>query len=310
MHLYDIQREDRLSEYVGYLVIDWGKGYIIWAQSAAVCEIRWSRLMINAVRNALNSLLGSIGSLNNAAGAGRIYELFIMTGVAAELQNRGFDVWLQRSDGSRILLTDVDQTFVQRGGGPSGLPPASAGPGNASVIGVRKPSGSEWELWNGIQFRGRSGAAHEIDIAFVPRGVANQLRTTGGMPFGRPRVSIECKEVAQTGSVDEMRAFVARLYDLTLLQLQLAYIQTQYPGPAMGIYPASPIGAFYSARNTYWDENRHSFNALARRSGFASGATAMTAYYGIEPHASITLGSSQVTALIQAVCQWIESQCP
>jgi len=45
MHLYDIQREDRLSEYVGHLVIDWGKGYIIWAQSAAsnekqVLEIR------------------------------------------------------------------------------------------------------------------------------------------------------------------------------------------------------------------------------------------------------------------------------
>jgi len=61
--------------------------------------------MINAVRNALNSALSSIASLNNAAGAGRIFELFIMTGVAAELQNRGFDTWLQRSDGSRILPT-------------------------------------------------------------------------------------------------------------------------------------------------------------------------------------------------------------
>jgi hypothetical protein len=267
--------------------------------------------MINAVRNALDSVLGSVASLNNAAGAGRIFELFIMTGIAVEMQNRGFDVWLQRSDGSRMFPTDVDRTFVQRGGGPSSLPPASAGPGNASVIVVRKPSGSEWELWNGIQFRGRSGAAHEIDIAFVPRQVANQLRTTGGMPFGRPRVSIECKDVGQAGSIDEMRAFVARLYDLTILQSHLMYVQAQYPGPAMGIYPDSPAGdSFYSARNTYWDENRHSFNALARRSGFASGATAMTAYYRVEPHPSITLGSSQVTALIHAVCQWIENQCP
>ena len=45
MYLYDIQREDRLSEYVGHLVIDWGKGYIQWAQGAEsnekqVLEIR------------------------------------------------------------------------------------------------------------------------------------------------------------------------------------------------------------------------------------------------------------------------------
>jgi len=198
--------------------------------------------VINAVRNALNSVLGSVAGLNSAAGAGRIFELYLMTGIAVELQTRGFDVWLQRSDGSRILPTDVDRTFIQRGGGPSSLPPASAGPGNASVIGLRKPSGSEWEVWNGIQFRGRSGGTHEIDIALVPKTVADQLRTTGGMPFGRPRVSIECKDVGQPGSVDEMRAFVARLYDLTVLQGHEPYVQAQYPGPAMGIYPGSPTG--------------------------------------------------------------------
>jgi hypothetical protein len=61
---------------------------------------------------------------------------------------------------------------------------------------------------------------------------------------------------------------------------------------------------------TYWDENRHTFNAVARRTGFANGATAMTAYYGIEGHPSITVGSVTATALIQAVCQWIEDECP
>ena len=234
-----------------------------------------------------------------------------MTGVAVELQTRGFDVWLQRSDSTRILPTDLDRTFVQRGGGPSGLPPASAGSSNASVIGLRKPSGSEWELWNGIQFRGRSGGAHEIDIALVPKAVADQLRTTGGMPFGRPRVSVECKDVGQPGSVDEMRAFVARLYDLTILQGHEPYVQPQYPGPVMGIYPGSPTGdTFYSARWTYWEENRHTFSAVARRTGFRSGAAAMTAYYGVEPHSFITLASNQAMALIQAVCQWIENECP
>jgi hypothetical protein len=45
LHLYDIQRDDRLSEYVGHLIIEWGKGYIQWVQRAqssdkAILEIR------------------------------------------------------------------------------------------------------------------------------------------------------------------------------------------------------------------------------------------------------------------------------
>jgi hypothetical protein len=44
-NFYDIRHDDRLSDYVGHLVIDWGKGYIQWAQRAAksdkmVLEIR------------------------------------------------------------------------------------------------------------------------------------------------------------------------------------------------------------------------------------------------------------------------------
>jgi hypothetical protein len=266
--------------------------------------------VINSVQTALNSILGNVATLNNANGAGRIFELFIMTGVAVQLQSQGFDVWLQRSDGTRILASDANPTFVQRGGAPTGVAPASAGPSNASVIGLRKLStGSEWEIWNGIQFEGRSGATHEIDIAIVPGQVGMQLRQTGGMPFGRPRVAIECKDVGQSGSVDEMRAFVARLYDVTVLQLHQPHLG--FPPPTQGIYPGT-AGAtpFYAAQITYWDENRHTFNAIARRTGFAAGAAALTNYYAIEPHGYITLGSTEATALIDAVCQWIITYCP
>jgi hypothetical protein len=78
--------------------------------------------------------------------------------------------------GTRILPTDSNRAFVQRGGAPAAVPPASAGPGNASAIGLRRPNGDTWELWNGVQFRGRSGAHHEVDIALVPAEVGNQLR--------------------------------------------------------------------------------------------------------------------------------------
>src|SRR5271165_178533 len=93
--------------------------------------------MINSVRNSLDTILAGFTVLNNAAGAGRIFELYIMTGIAREMQNRGFEVWLQRSDGTRINPGDANRTFVQRGGAPSDVPSASDGPNNASVIGMQ-----------------------------------------------------------------------------------------------------------------------------------------------------------------------------
>jgi hypothetical protein len=266
--------------------------------------------MISDVQSAIDAILGSVATLRNANGAGRLFELFIMTGVANRLQNRGFQVWLQRSDGSRILPSDPDRRFIQRGGAPTGVPSATMGPGNASVIGFRRISnGSEWEIWNGIQFEGRSGACHEIDIAVVPREVGTELRQGGGVPFGRPRVAIECKDVGQPGSVDEMRAFVARLYDLTLLKCHQPYLNR--PIPTRAIYPGNFGGdSFYAARLKYWDENRHTFNAIARRTGFVVGAAAMTSYYSVEPHGLITAGSTESLALMDAVAQWIDDTCP
>jgi hypothetical protein len=69
--------------------------------------------MIDEVQAALNSVLGSVALLSSANGAGRIFELFIMTGVGARLQGMGFHVWLQRSDGTRILPNDATRTFFQ-----------------------------------------------------------------------------------------------------------------------------------------------------------------------------------------------------
>jgi hypothetical protein len=265
--------------------------------------------VINDVRTALDSILGSTTILRFANGAGRIFELFIMAGIAARLQTQGFDVWLQRSDGTQIRAGDSDRRFVQRGGAPTGVLRASLGPDNASVIGLRRvPAGSAWEIWNGIQFEGRSGATHEIDIAVVPREVGEELRQIGGSPFGRPRVAIECKDVGQPGTVDEMRAFVARLYDLSVLQGHRSYVP--YPPPPQAIFPGTFTGSFYASQMTYWDENRNSFNVVARRTAFVAGATTMTSYFNVEPHGNITVGSSQANALVEAVSQWIVNCVP
>lgn len=40
LHLYTIHREDRLVEYAGHLIIDWGKGFLAWFQSAHLHDKR------------------------------------------------------------------------------------------------------------------------------------------------------------------------------------------------------------------------------------------------------------------------------
>src|SRR5262249_31346948 len=153
-------------------------------------------LMLTDVKKALDSILGNVTCLQSASGAGRIFELFVMTRVANKLRTLGCTVWLQRSDGTKIQPGDSTRQFIQRGGSPSGLPAITQGPNNASTIVFHKGRSTRaWELWNGIQFEGRSGARHEIDIALVPYEVADYLRTHGGgVPFGRPRAAIECKD--------------------------------------------------------------------------------------------------------------------
>ena len=78
----------------------------------------------------------------------------------------------------------------------------------------------------------------------------------------------------------------------------------------MAIYPGSPDEPFYRAKQTYWDENRNSFNAIARKTGFSVGSQSMTSYYSIEPHPTISLNSAGYTTLIQAVGQWIVDNVP
>lgn len=266
--------------------------------------------MIGDVKAALDAIVGGAANLRQAKGAGRIFELFVMTGIAEKLDGRGHDVWLQRSDGTRISPGDANRDFIQRGGGPSGIPPASAGAGNASCICFQKKGSTQvWEIWNGVQFEGRSGAAHEFDLAIVPQQVGDDLRAVGGSPFGRPRIAVECKDVAASGSIDEMRTLIARLYDVTILNGHRFHLGLGSSPQA--IYPGSFGGfSYFNSQHTYRHENLHSFNLFVRRTGFAKGAAAMTAYHCIQPHGLITAGSTEANTLFTEVADWIDANLP
>ena len=264
--------------------------------------------MINDVRNALHAIVGNATHLSHAAGPGRAFELYVMTGIARALKARGYDVWIRRSDGSRVHPTDLNRRFVQRGGAPAGIPPAAQGPGNASSIAFRRACRPAWELLNGVQFRGRSAARHEIDIAVVPECVARALRSlpAGGRPLGRPRVSIECKDVGTDGSVDEMRTFVARLYDLTLLRTHHSYLPVA--GPPRAIHPHAPPESVHRPVISYRQENHRTMNVLARRTGFVRGTAALSDYHAVAPHDGITVGSASAAQLMNGVADWIRSR--
>lgn len=261
--------------------------------------------MINDIKKVLRSIVESATTLQNAAGAGRVFELYVMTGIGRELQTRGYDVWVRRSDGSRVRPADSERRFIQRGGAPAGIAPSSQGSKNASSIVFRRGHCQAWELLNGVQFQGRSRANHEIDIAIVPELVATTLRNSmnGGVPLGRPRIAIECKDVGMNGSVDEMRVFVARLYDLTLLYAHHPHLRVAEPPRA--IHPNAPLDSMHRSVRTYWIENRRTLNVLARRTGFVRGAASLASYYMVKPHSGITVESLSATRLMNEVADWI-----
>lgn len=267
--------------------------------------------MIDEVKTALKAVIGAVPHFQPPNGAGRVFELYVMTGVGLALRHLGYDVWVRRSDGSRIHPSDGKRCFIQRGGRPAGIASASQGCKNSSSIAFRLGQGQVWELLNGVQFEGRSGALHEIDLAILPGEVAETIRNrpagqsrhAGGCPLGRPRVSIECKDVGTKGTADEMRVFVARLYDLTILDSHHRYLGVADPPSA--IHPGAPLGPLHRAVVTYWQENRRTLNVLARRTGFMRGATALTGYYAVEPHGGIKVGQAPAMQLVNDIADWI-----
>lgn len=261
--------------------------------------------MISDIQSALDAIVGNVVQLKHANGAGRQFELYIMTGVALELARvHRCSVDIQRSDGTRVGPSDRDREYVQRGGAPTGMPGYAMGPSNMSTLVFRLPGKTEeWEIWNGVQFAGRSGGTHEFDIAIVPAHAGQQLRLlpTGGTPIGRPRVAIECKDVQTPGSSDEMRALVARIYDVTFLKAHPR--PAAFRGAKTSIHPGEPSRD--KASQTFSDSNAENLCIIARRTGFRAGATAIAPYYRVLPHGPVATRSVAYRILVSQICNWI-----
>jgi hypothetical protein len=268
--------------------------------------------MLPQVQALLDIIVGSAVNLMNANGAGRAFELLLMTEIAAELYSRGYIVYLLRSDGHAQLPGAHPITFVQRGGAPGGVRPGSQGTdGPTSIVFQRRAGLPEWEIWNGVEFVGRSGGTHEFDLAIVPKQLGDLLRAepNGGRPFGHGWVLVECKDVATNGDLDEMRAFLARIYDTTLLNWHAQYLGATPPLHRIYALDPSQTG-FGEVSTTYRIENTAVYHAIARRTGFTSGTAGMSDYYFIRRFDKIDVASPELNTFKVDLCDWIDQQLP
>lgn len=234
--------------------------------------------------------------LKQANGAGRVFELYVMMRIALDLKGKGWLVTPLASDGSPISASGR-MPFIQRGGAPSGISPALGANGPSSIQIQKNSTSASYEIWNGVQFQGRSGGLHELDLAVVPKQTASNLRHGGGTsyPFGRPPVAIECKDVGAPGSPDEMRTLIARMYDLTILEKTKTYFSA-----------AAPRTASREFHFSYRQTNQNKLCVLARRGGISSGAMSMVGYYQIVPHTKVLISNVDTNSLIKTIVDWID----
>lgn len=262
--------------------------------------------MIVQIQNAIAALNG-LATIAN--GGGKIFELYVMTGIANVLsQNPNWQVTLLDATGAPFPAAPAPPSpYIQRGGAPSGMPvTAPALAQNPSGIGILNlNTGAAYELWNGIQFRGRSGGLHEFDVALVPAALAAGTRaSTDGIPLGRPILAIECKHIQKPRTPDEMRCLIARVYDVSLL-VNHPLIPPKVP-PNAQIYPtqAAPNG-FLGPHISYLASNNANKTVMATSTGFSAGALSMVMYYRISPYPAVAPFTAAGAAFFANIAAWI-----
>ena len=256
----------------------------------------------------LSKLVAAAPALAHANGSGRIYELYLMMRLALKLKHASWGVIPLDHTGNPL----GGGTFIQRGGAPAGIVPSTAASGPSSIQVQHPRTRNAYEILNGIQFTGRSSALHEIDIAVVPKLIADSLRAGAsvGYPVGRPCIAIECKDVGASGSSDEMRSVIARMYDLTILSGHRPHL---FGGglPSGSIFAGAPSGPWIhhgKSPDTYLRQNQRSLCVLARRTGITSGAYKMTGLFQVRTYTQVDRGTQSANELIDDTIAWMDSK--
>lgn len=95
-----------------------------------------------------------------------------------------------------------------------------------------------------------------------------------------PIVAIECKDKENSGTLDEMRQTLARVFDLALVTPPGASNGCRISGP-------SNLAAWGSKGSSYRAVFEESLSAIARAGPFSSGAQRLGEHYHIEQSGSV-----------------------
>jgi len=253
--------------------------------------------MQNEIRDILDHLIGTGSRSQTTAGQGADFEMWLLLRIAERLASAPF----------QAVLHDHACTAIAPGGMFSlGATGGKIGNGPAGHVHFDW-RGVEFEIHANIEYRGRSGEAHEIDLGFIQSSVAAHLRTSpaGGRPTGRPRLAIECKFKPGTGSKDEARQTVARLFDLHFLAGH------QYPssGARPSVWPEASIQYGVDRRRIYYQQSfNNCFNAICRIGGVSQNTGAYLAFNGVAPYRDLRPGHPSTDAFLDEVEAFLASQ--
>ena len=157
------------------------------------------------------------------------------------------------------------------------------------------------ELHTSLQWKGRSDAKHEIDVSALPASIGTAIRTHGGgNPRGLPLVAVECKDKEGSGTLDETRQTLARMYDLAL-------VTQPTPGWSCRIYETQTHTNWGRRSSRYVGFFSKGTFAIVRAGAFQSGARQLAYHYSIQHRPTIYVDALQMTGLQASFRATLES---
>lgn len=225
------------------------------------------------LRRLLRAFAAANGSAAVPTASGKALEAWVFMRLAMSARASGlWSVTLRQGDGT-LLPSGASFDFATS---QAGIRPSDPASPCYALIEHRLLPDMIFELHGSLQWQGRSSATHEVDVSAIPSSVADALRSIGGgLPRGLPVVAVECKDKTTSGTPDEMRQTLARMFDLVLVTpppLPTPHCRIYAPGTPVTWGDRSPSYRAFFERGTF---------AIARAGSFSSGASHIGAHYFI-----------------------------
>ncbi|MGR8964980.1 hypothetical protein ACU8MP_29535 (plasmid) [Rhizobium leguminosarum] len=159
------------------------------------------------VSNAARALAAHFPLSTSGFSSGKLYEAWMMLEMGLSLRRKGWTVaWINPSSSGA-------STMVFRGSPGSLTPHSNPAPGYLHLSRNRY----KLEMHNSLQYRGWSGALHEVDISILDADVANRCRANNWRPAGLPCVGLELKHYTGDLGIGLTRSMLMATTDLALL---------------------------------------------------------------------------------------------